>query len=129
MRELKLAFNKSTLTAVPESVCRLHCLTDLDLNYCVVLKRLPAAIVNLPDDQEDFSVAGCRLEFPPQSVANKGLEAIKQFMLYNYGPWKLLILVLVARRRRVRHLPDELWVLIQEDFIIHQPDEKDHDEQ
>jgi Leucine-rich repeat (LRR) protein len=119
MRELTLAFNKYTLTAVPESVCRLHCLTELDLNHCALLKSLPAAIVSLPDHQENFGVAGCCLEFPPQSVANNGLADIKQFMLCNYGPFKLLVLVLVARRRCVRHLPDELWVMIQDEFIIY----------
>jgi hypothetical protein len=124
IRELTLSFNKRTLTAVPESVCRLHCLTELDLNNCVILKSLPTAIVNLPDKQRNFSAAGSRLEFPPQSVVNKGLAAVKQFMHRHHPPPKLLILVLVARRRRVRHLPDELWVMIQDEFIINRPDEE-----
>jgi hypothetical protein len=29
----------------------------------------------------------------------------------------MLVLVLIARRRRVRHLPDELWVLISDEFL------------
>jgi hypothetical protein len=92
----------------------------LDLTRCELLESLPVAIVNLPDKQPAFCAKNCCLEFPPQFVANKGLADIKQFMLCNYGPWKLLILVLVARRRRVRHLPDELWVLIEEEFITYQ---------
>jgi hypothetical protein len=40
------------------------------------------------------------------------------FMAQHYAPAKLLVLVLAARRSHVRYLPDELWLMLLEDYVI-----------
>jgi hypothetical protein len=90
----------------------------LDLTFCKQMASLPFAILSLPDNQPAFSARGCcNLVFPPQSVAEQGLAVIKQFMHTHYGPPKLLMLILIARRRCVRHLPDEIWQMTLDEFI------------
>ena len=55
--------------------------------------------------------------FPPADVVEAGMPAIREFLLAHYHPLKILLLILAARRRRMRHLPAELWVLIREEFF------------
>jgi hypothetical protein len=79
------------------------------------------------------------LAFPPMNVVRHGMRAIKKFLFVHHHPLKMLFLILAARRRRMRHLPPELWVLIRDEFLSdcfagyeehdNGREEEDHDEE
>lgn len=47
------------------------------------------------------------------------MPATKAFLFQHHHPLKMLLLILAARRCRMRHLPPELWVLIRDEFLSH----------
>ncbi len=103
------------MTGLPESLGQLMALATLDLNNCDRVKRLPLSFAFLPDTLRLLSLQS--LVFPPASISGEGMPAIKAFLLMHHQPLKSLLLILSARRRRMRHLPPELWVLIRDEFL------------
>jgi hypothetical protein len=90
-------------------------LTILDLSFCANLARLPLSFAYLP--LHTLHMRGCSaLTSPPVAVVRQGMPAIETFLLAHYPQVKMMFLVLAARRRRMRHLPAELWVLIHNEF-------------
>jgi hypothetical protein len=46
-----------------------------------------------------------------------GLPAVRRFLLNHNHPLKILLLVLAARRHRMRHPPSEVWQLMHDEFL------------
>jgi len=59
------------------------------------------------------------LKFPPASIVSvdQGVSTIKTFLLAHHNALKIMMTILAARRRHMRHPPPELWVLIRDEFF------------
>ncbi|MDJ0637124.1 MAG: COR domain-containing protein, partial [Xenococcaceae cyanobacterium MO_188.B29] len=75
LTELDLSENQ--LTTLPESITKLSNLTRLDLGYNQ-LNTLPESITKL-SNLTTLYLSGNPLEKPPLEIANKGIEAIKEY--------------------------------------------------
>jgi hypothetical protein len=114
----------NSLTGLPESLGRLSSLETLSLVDCHKLTKLPLSFAFLPDTLK-FAPSQS-VVFPPACTMDEGLPAIKAFLLNRHHPLKMLLLALAARRRRMRHLPPELWMLIRDEFLAN-VDNEDED--
>ena len=54
--------------------------------------------------------------FPPTDVVESP-AMITMFLRRHNHPLKILLLILAARRRRIRHLPAEIWELVYTELI------------
>lgn len=107
------------LTQLPESLGRLQALKELQINCCLRLARLPVSFAFLPPGLSVHWADADSLVFPPMYVKRFSLTAVREFLLEHNEPLKMLLLILSARRRRVCHLPAELWVLMLDKFFIY----------
>jgi hypothetical protein len=144
LRLTKLTLRSVGLEQLPLSVGRLTTLRSLRVAHCQLLSSLPMAICNLPLDDcyvfdcpyvDDWlsemlarnqSQYGQYLQDSTRKCHSFWLRHLRGFGTGNhvlpnmrscYHRPSVLVLVLVARRRRIRHLPDELWRMILTDFL------------
>jgi len=103
------------LTRLPESLGRLTNLRLLSIEGG--LRRLPFACIAIPEVRLGNYFSNYGMTFPPMDVLRKGSTAVKAFLLAHHHPLKILYLITSARRRRIRHLPAELWMLLSDDFL------------
>jgi len=107
----------AALTRLPESLCQLTALKSLRLRACRALTELPFSLGFLPQiPTTDFYLLS-NLIIPPPAVVDEGFSAIRAFLVAHNYPLKILFLILTARRRRMRCLPAELWVLLRDEFF------------
>jgi hypothetical protein len=116
------------LSALPASIGHLTNLRSLSLMGCHRLTDLPVTICNLTA-LSYLNLVFCDLlqpymfaSSPPASLALQNFKELARhvvnMMSVRYHPAKLLTLVLIARRWRHRHLPDELWTqLIRDEYL------------
>jgi hypothetical protein len=100
------------LTGLPESLGQLATLTSLKLEACG-MRGLPSVCFHA---QTLSLVLFWSFGLPPLISAKLGTPAIKAFLLMHHYPLKVLVLIIFARCRRMRHLPPELWELICDEF-------------
>lgn len=106
----------NSLTRLPESLGKLTSLRLLDLNWSPIT-RLPLSFAFLPDNLQLCLPSRYCLVFPPEEVRHLGIPAVRNYLLRHNHPLKMFLLILAARRRRIRHLPAELWVLMLEEYF------------
>jgi len=102
------------LTMLPESLGQLPLLTTLKLSRCTDLICLPLSFVYLPDCCFAPWHGLIALTFPPSGFVSENGD-IKQFLLAHHGLLKSLVLILAARRNNMPHVPDELWVGLEDE--------------
>lgn len=102
-------FNCERLTALPDSIGHMTSLTYLDVSWTGI-RKLPGTFGCLTALTTFKRDGCCNLKpiFPYNYTAND----IVNWMQRSYEPAKVLMLILIARRRRQRHLPDELWTIL-----------------
>jgi len=105
------------LTGLSDSLGMLSALAMLDLCRCDRVTRLPLSFAFLPDTL--CLLSSPSLVFPPARIIRQGMPATKAFLLLCHHPLKILLLILAARRCRLRHPPPELWELIHNEFLSH----------
>jgi len=93
------------LTMLPDALGLLPVLSLLMIRDCPALTRLPLSFAFLPGDT-CLCIDQVPLVFPP--CGDGDLQAIRMFLLAHHHPLKILLLVLGAHRRRIRHPPPEL---------------------
>jgi hypothetical protein len=133
LETLSLASCRS-LTAVPHAIGRLKLLSVLNLSGCIILEALPSCIASLPLLRA-LNLTSCRFVaklytrfknvdtgeylgyYDDMFIRNNLDEHVLPIMERSYAPSKLLALVLAARRKRVRHIPDEIWLMVLTEFV------------
>jgi Leucine-rich repeat (LRR) protein len=106
------------LTGLPESLGRLKMLAKLCLRRCTALAKLPASICQLSELKElDLSNSPITIVLERASVDHTSAGDVLRYMFTLHHPLKILLLVLSARRRRIRHPPAEIWNLVFEEFL------------
>jgi hypothetical protein len=79
---------------------------------------MPTSVINLSCTLVYLSSAEADMFFPLAVVVAQGLSAVKRFMFRAQFAPIMLLLILAARRRRMRHLPAELWALMRDEFFL-----------
>jgi hypothetical protein len=81
--------------------------------YEAVLHTQDGRNIEIDADANTFVVSGIASNSTRRNCLfmTVGIEASNDF----WEKCKIIVLILIARRRRVRHLPDELWLHIREE--------------
>jgi hypothetical protein len=105
------------LTKLPASIARLRKLAVLCLQKCISLHCLPPEMCGMTSPPDIFRVAHCpgifaQLGMRSPLILGMGPQSSEIFdaLWAKYPLPKVLMLILIARRKRARHLPDELWM-------------------
>jgi len=102
------------LRELPETMRQLRRLIRLCVIGCVRLKKLPFCAETWP---ADTCIESHAMEFPPIDVVKRGMHATRAYMQAHGCRLRMLILIMASRRRRLRHVPAELWVLIRDEYF------------
>jgi hypothetical protein len=114
------------LSCLPSTVCKLYSLEMLLMVDCSDVTTIPLAIGNLPH-MNTLGTSGCTClndwlikdggALEANGWREAGFDAFRAVQI-RYHPPKVLLLILIARRLRTKHLPDELWSqLILAEFL------------